>query len=775
MQPELRQILAHQHNPVSLPYIRLPENARVKDLGIEYCVLYCDRNGAALRRMDETNATVSFTQPELNECLNRKGNPMTVEYGYYGQNKAKARLSGSGTLSALSFAAQDDILRKEFFVRRFLDMQAAYREKRRLARIENLPMPPVVSRSRGPLLRIIPLIALEWRDLQARASGAASLTYRKKSKIEFFEPKPSAVKSWILEMERNDFDPICLNNDYRHDRPEYFTADEFVHLNEAIREACSITKPDLAAIHREMERKMEAVNRHRGPEDQLRIPCPETLRNRFNALPEMWRDLGRDGKDAARREWQPESGGIDVIRPMERVECDDHETDLQSLLVKIGIWKSLSKAQRKKIKRIRLTITAMICVATRCVVALHVSAEPPSLKSAMTALEMSTRDKTEIAQRLGCQTGWPQGGTSETVATDSAMYFANRPYRVALNDAGIETLLPRAGEASWRGYIERWFETFSHQMFNYFDGRTWGSSDEKGDYDAEAHADMIADQVAECMIRWCVDGYHNAPHSGLNGATPLNTWYELARDHGVMPGPTGALRTHLFGTYVTRKVSKKGMRVAGLYFQSKELQQIRRTNNRAELVGRVNNHNLGAISVLTRDGWIEVPCVHEELEEVSIWRWLATSERLKLFHAENAKASRQTMLDTFAWLKMQADMARLEAGLVNPVLTDEDYRRFERKMDHVFDIVNGPVKGEPRAEGEWHPSDELFAALRIEPIVYAKTRSAKVIREEAESGGRPQLGTTTMPAKQQERTTQDDANDDAAIVLRISNNIFDDE
>ncbi len=774
MQPNLRQILALQHNPVSLPYIRLPENARVKDLGIEYCVLYCDRSGAVLRRMDETNATVSFTQPELNERLNRPLNPMMVEFGFYGKSKAKARLSGSSSLSTLSPADQDDVLRKEFFVRKFLEMQADYREQRRLARIHGLPKPPVVSKSREPLLRIIPVIAREWREMQSHVTGSKALTYRTKANIALFEPKPSTVKGWIFEMELNDFDPICLKNDYGSDRPEYFTADEFVHLSAAIHEACSTTKPDLAAIHREMERKMGAENKHRGPDDQLRIPCPETLRNRFNAQPEMWRDLGRDGKEAARREWQPESGGIDVIRPLERIECDDHETDLQTLLVKIGIWKKLSKAERKKIKRIRLTITAMICVASRSIVALHVSAEPPSLKSAMTALEMSTRNKTEIAQRLGCQSPWPQGGTHEFVAVDSAVYFAHRPYRVVLNDAGIEIFLPRAGDASWRGFIERWFQTFSHQMFNYFDGRTWGSIAEKGDYDAEAHANMIADQVAECMVRWCVDGYHNAPHSELNAATPLDTWFELARDHGVQPGPTGALRTHLFGTYVTRKASKKGYRVAGLYYQSKELQQIRRKNSKIPLVGRVNNHDLGAISILTQEGWIEVPCVHRELEGVSIWQWLAASERLKLFNTENAKASRQTMLGTFAWLKQQADMARLEAGLVSPVLTDEDYLRFEKKMDHVFDVVDRPVKGEPRPTGEWHPSDELFAALRIEPIVYAKTRSVKEIRQEAETGGRPVLGSAALPAKPSTPTTLDGTKE-SSVVRRISNDIFDDE
>jgi putative transposase len=771
MQPDFRQILALQTTTAHAPYVRLPEKARVKDLGIDYCVLHCDRNGVVLRRMDETNATISFTQQELNDRLNRHGNPMTVEYDYYGSSKADARRSGSSSLSALPAPDQEDILRKEFFIRKFLELRSEYLENKRLARISGSPVPLPVSKSRESLLRILPTISLAWRDLQVRNKGGKALTYRTKANIALFEPKPSTVKGWIFEMEKNNFDPICLRNAYRSDREEYFTADEFLHLNNAIRAACSLTKPDIAQIHRDMERVMTAENKMRGPDNQLRIPCVETLRNRFNAMPEMWRDLGREGKAAARNEWQPEHGGIDVIRPLERVECDDHETDLQTLLVKIGIWKTMSKAERKKVKRIRLTITAMICVATRCIVALHVSAEPPSLKSAMTALEMSTRDKSEIARRLGCHTPWPQGGTSETVAVDSAVYFAHRPYRVALNDLGTEIFLPPAGAASWRGFIERWFQTFAHQMFNYFDGRTWSSIGEKGDYDSEACAAMVADLVAECMIRWCVDAYHNAPHSQLNESTPLNRWYELARDHGVQPGPTGALRTHCFGTYVTRKASKKGLRIAGLYFQSRELQQIRRQNSKNPIVGRVNNHNLGAISVLTPQGWIEVPCVHKELEGVSIWRWLATAERLKLYNRENAKVSRQTLLDTFAWLMQQGDMARLEAGLVNPVLTDEDYVRFEKRMDGVFDIVDAPIKGEPRPAGEWHPSNELFEALRIEPIVYAKTRTKKEIREEAETGGRPSLGAVSIATP----IAQSASKEETSVVHRISNDIFDDE
>ncbi|WP_210320151.1 Mu transposase C-terminal domain-containing protein [Pseudaminobacter soli (ex Zhang et al. 2022)] len=67
------------------------------------------------------------------------------------------------------------------------------------------------------------------------------------------------------------------------------------------------------------------------------------------------------------------------------------------------------------------------------------------------------------------------------------------------------------------------------------------------------------------------------------------------------------MRAHLFGTYIKRIITKKGLRIAGLQFQSKELQQVRRTSGKTPIVGRVNNHDLGSASVWTEEGWIEVP------------------------------------------------------------------------------------------------------------------------------------------------------------------------
>ncbi|MBY5485174.1 hypothetical protein E0H36_18660 [Rhizobium leguminosarum bv. viciae] len=743
----IKEILSIHAEPETEGFARIPEDAMVLDLGIKYKAVSSDRFGIVLRRMDETNATISFTQAQFRERLNRPRDPLTIKPRYYSQANAKARIKGgTDELSALGLKDQETVIQREFFVRSILKREAEYREKVRQARRDGVRPPDVVvSRSPEPMRRAIAEIAREWQAIRINR-GVVRPTYRNAEKQKLFEPSPSTVKRWVNLMEENDFNPICLKTNYQKDRAEHFTGDELVHLDKALKAACSTTRPNIADLHRIMEHEINEANKSRSPLEQLRVPDAGTLRNRFNDIPPMYMQLGRKGKVETGREWRPELGGIDVVRALERVELDDHSTNLQAILVATNVWQTLTKEQKKLVKKIRLWVSAAIDVASRSVVALHVSAIPPSLRSAMTALEMMTRSKTSLAKRLECSTAWAQGGTPEVVAVDSAVYFAHRPFRVSVNDAGMNLFLPPAGEAPMRGFIERWFRTLGSQMFAFFTGRTWGSVAEKGEYDSEAEASAIADQVATCLIRWVVDGYHNTPHVELNGATPNDMWFQLARDYGVVPGPTGALRNHLFGSGLMRVITKKGIRGAGLQFQSKQVQQIRRKIGNTPIYCRLNNHDLGSISVLYEGGWIEVPCVHTELSGVSIWKWLATTEKLRLFNKENASVSRPTMLATFAWLHEQADIARLEAGILSPILTEEDFERFEKKMDHVFDVVDNPIEGEPRPEGEWHPSDELFAMLGIQPVTYANAvravkKAAKEARARAEEGGRPEFST----------------------------------
>ncbi|MBN2629447.1 MAG: hypothetical protein JXR75_02765 [Rhodobacteraceae bacterium] len=75
-----------------------------------------------------------------------------------------------------------------------------------------------------------------------------------------------------------------------------------------------------------------------------------------------------------------------------------------------------------------------------------------------------------------------------------------------------------------RGFIERFFRTVNQRFLQYLSGRTFGSIEERGDHEAEKRACLSEDQTAVVIALLIADVYHNEPHSGLNGRTPLQQW-----------------------------------------------------------------------------------------------------------------------------------------------------------------------------------------------------------------------------------------------------------
>ena len=114
------------------------------------------------------------------------------------------------------------------------------------------------------------------------------------------------------------------------------------------------------------------------------------------------------------------------------------------------------------------------------------------------------------------------------------------------------------------------------------------------------------------------------------------------------------------------------------------------------------------------------------------------------------------------------------AGVIREVLSASELEWTE-DGERTFDVVEKPFEGEFVPDGEWHPSNELFAALAIQPVIYAKAKkSAKAVREEANTGSRPEIG--TMPKVQAEASAAkplERVDNETTVVRRITSNIFD--
>ncbi|QCO57856.1 hypothetical protein EOK75_19590 (plasmid) [Pseudorhodobacter turbinis] len=108
--------------------------------------------------------------------------------------------------------------------------------------------------------------------------------------------------------------------------------------------------------------------------------------------------------------------------------------------------------------------------------------------------------------------------------TDNGPAFKSEAFTNCCLDLRVATLRTHAGVPGMRGTGERIFGTLSTDLMPRLVGRTFSNSIERGDYKSEKRACLNAEDVAFVLVRWVVDIYHNSPHEGLGGRTPLEQW-----------------------------------------------------------------------------------------------------------------------------------------------------------------------------------------------------------------------------------------------------------
>jgi putative transposase len=137
---------------------------------------------------------------------------------------------------------------------------------------------------------------------------------------------------------------------------------------------------------------------------------------------------------------------------------------------------------------------------------------------------MIVHDKGAISDAAGATTRWSQFGAPELMVADHDPAFMAIDFTDACNDIGITLERTISGVPAMQGTIERFFRTCATNLASWFSERN--SSDVCGDRPAEHRACLGPDDLSHVLVRWTVDTYHNTPHSGLGGLTPLQQWEE---------------------------------------------------------------------------------------------------------------------------------------------------------------------------------------------------------------------------------------------------------
>lgn len=501
-------------------------------------------------------------------------------------------------------------------------------------------------------------------------------------------PSPTSLRRWLRSFEACDHDPAALIDGYGRsgNRDARLDAKVAEVMGTFVVQYMSNLKPSMASVYRDM--RAEFLHKHR----HLTVPSRNTFERAIKKLDPFEVMAAREGEAVARRKLYAVRDRVDVTRPLQRVEMDEQLIPLQAMLKERGKWDELPEKMKAGITHDRLWCSKIIDVWSRVVLGFVIT-PAPSAASALATLRMALEDKTAFAAAMGCQSLWDMYGLPELIVTDSGANFRSKAFRAAVLDLGSSIMIAPAGLPQMRGPIERSFRTDSQMLYSGVPGYSFPNVVEKGEYESERNISVTMMEMAKLMVRYWVDIYHNSPHTGLGGDTPANRWRTGVERFGVLPPPQRDVVRHIFCTVIECRVGNKGVRVAGLYYQSKALQQARRTIRDKYALVRVDTEDLSCISVKTDEGWITVPCSTEGFEGVSLDHWRRGQAALRRKYASIAALSEEIVTKALLDIRAEVEQLRLASNVPSPIMSSESLITFNRDLERGFDMVR-PEHGE---------------------------------------------------------------------------------
>ncbi|BAQ68698.1 transposase [Rhodovulum sulfidophilum] len=377
-------------------------------------------------------------------------------------------------------------------------------------------------------------------------------------------------------------------------------------------------RPTVKSFVESVQSAIDAENERRErlpvPAAKLRRPGYEYIADKIRELAPMDHALRRKSRDQAYKDLHTLGMGVETSRALERVEVDEYTVDLFVLMKETELFDHLPQSIKNLIgldgRACRVTLSGAIDVHTRCFLALQIV--PNGVESPLAqTLEMVYMDKSPVADAAGATFGWPMAGAPEAIVFDRGdKYITDDAYDI-LADLGITNLGCPAGKPWLKPFIERVFRTIHSDLLLRFSGRAFSNVVERGENDGGARATLTLETFLCWLVRWVVDAYHTRKHDGI-GMTPAKAW-EKARKECPPRSLTSAEMREVFGVRSRRKLSRKGVRVHHIDYQSDALMTmfLREKVDDVEILRW--DGDIGAISVRADKGpWLTVPACDEK-------------------------------------------------------------------------------------------------------------------------------------------------------------------
>ncbi|MCR9151421.1 MAG: Mu transposase C-terminal domain-containing protein [Rhodobacteraceae bacterium] len=701
---------------------------------VAYRMIDATDAGYVFRRLDGEGVAISYTRSEMARMVSL--GRVSHERNALLPLSAKARLEmPEQMLSSLPPSKHAAARGREAVVRAFLDLERQGKVKRTDASItaENNAI-----------------------------TGAAAKILKSGSEIEKSAIVPDfsarSLRRWLAAFERRGVGGLFDHVDERGYRKRRLCPQTLAILTKCVNGYMSELRPTQAAIYNDVRRAIRNANEERRMRGEPDLACPtrETVRQEILRLDPYLCDLIREGADRARMKHAPVGTGLDLTRPLERVEIDTCRVDVLTLMTASGLLEQMSEKERRLLgltgSTKRWFLTVAICATTRCILGMKLSRTANTMAT-IQVLDMIMQDKGVWTDAVGALTPWHMHGKPELIVTDLGPEYAAYDVQIAASDLGIPLMHAPGGLPEMRARIESFFRTMSINLMERLSGRTFSNSIQRGDYDSKGRAALTADDFCEALTRWVADIYHRRMHSGLDGETPANCWDRLTARYGAAPGADLRRRRMAFGTRMERTVQKDGITVLGVRYHSDQLAAWFPHMRDNKMKVRWYSEDIGAIAVELNGKWIDVPSVFARFRGVRAQTWNMARAALAARYKQEAALDEDVVFQAISDIEAINGNAMRRIGLLTDYWTPDRIDREEARRHIGFRIE--PSEGET----DGHRTEKAYG----EEFAVGSDHDHGFVNEFLQKSPVPVSGpvpTTAGPTRAEHRPDQDDDPDE---------------
>jgi putative transposase len=384
-------------------------------------------------------------------------------------------------------------------------------------------------------------------------------------------------------------------------------------------------RPNIASIYDVIICRILAENNLRKSHRQaaLKIPHRSTIYRQIQQLERFEKTAGRYGKRTASLMYEPVKEGPRPTRPLERVEID--HTLLPFLVVDTETRMPIGTP----------SLTSAVDKYSGVIVGYYLSFEPFSSLSVMQCLLHAIYPKDYVASKFpSVKNDWNVYGIMEVLIVDNGKEFYSKHFQDACQQLGITIQYTPPYMPWYKSSIERTFSSYNTQLLRGQPGALFQEFTTQYDYDPQKNAVVSLEALQEMIHIFIVDIHNQSSHSHF--CIPrAEVWAKGIIEYPpTLPLNLQDLRV-LVGAIEKRVITRKGVELYGLYYNSSELARLRsnyeREDNRRrgglrereKATIKYDPTNLSAIYVFDPDShqFIVVPALNQEYTQgLTLWQ-----------------------------------------------------------------------------------------------------------------------------------------------------------